>query len=424
MSRPVVHVDEKVSLLFGIPLSIQHFLAMFGASIWVASMIGLNPGIVLLMNGIGTLGYLLICQGKVPAFLGPSYSFAAPVLLVLGTDKSLWASSYPFALGGFVVVGLVIVLTSYVIKLFGSTWLKAVLPPALIGPVVTLIGFALIMPAANMAGLVASHSGYNSTTLIISMITFLTAVLGSILFRGVAAALTVLIAIVVGYSSALIAGIIDFSKVMSASVIALPHFVTPHFNLDAIMIILPAALVVISEHIGHFMVTQNIVQKDLVKDPGLHRSLLANGLASMVCGLFGSIPQTTYGENISVLAISRVYSVWALAGAALLSIVIAFSGTIIALIETIPAAVIGGIGLFLFGAIAVIGIRYLVDARVDYNKNSNLALSLIVFVLGMSGASINIGAVQLTGVALATLVGLLLSIIFYYLEKSKLTNEN
>ena len=423
MNRPIIQVDQKVSFLMGIPLSIQHLFAMFGASVLVPALFGINPAIVLLMNGIGTLGYLIICKGKIPAFLGSSFAFIPPVLLILGSDKTLWAINYPLALGGFIVAGLILVILSLIINFFGSNWLKIVFPPAVIGPIIALIGLGLAGTAANMAGIVVENEIYVTKTVVVSMITFFVAVFGSILFRGFLAVIPVLIAILVGYVSAIALGIVDFSKISEAAFIAMPNFAAPKFQLDAIIIIIPAVFVVISEHIGHFMLTQHIIKRDLAKDPGLHRSIFGNGLFTMISGMFGSVPNTTYGENISVMAITRVYSVWIIGGAALLSIAIAFIGKITALIQSIPTAVMGGVSLFLFGVIAVAGIRYVVEEKVDYSKTMNLVLSSVVFIIGISGASFYIGTIQLKGVSLATLMGLALSILFHILEKLHLTNE-
>jgi len=424
MSRKIIQVDEKVSFLMGLPLSVQHLFAMFGASVLVPALFGINPAIVLLMNGIGTLGYLIICKGKIPAFLGSSFAFIPPVLLILGSDKTLWAINYPLALGGFIVAGLILVILSLVINFFGSNWLKIVFPPAVIGPIIALIGLGLAGTAANMAGIVVENEIYVTKTVVVSMITFFVAIFGAILFRGFLAVIPVLIAILVGYISAIALDIVDFSKISEAAFFAIPNFTAPRFQLDAIITIIPAVFVVISEHIGHFMLTQHIINKDLAKDPGLHRSIFGNGFFTMISGIFGSVPNTTYGENISVMAITRVYSVWVIGGAALLSIAIAFIGKITALIQSIPTAVMGGVSLFLFGVIAVAGVRYVVEEKVDYSKTMNLVLSSVVFIIGISGASFYIGTIQLKGVSLATLMGLLLSILFHLLEKLRLTNES
>lgn len=423
MRHRTIQVDEKVPFLIGIPLSIQHLFAMFGASVLVPAIFGINPAIVLLMNGIATLGYLIICKGRIPAFLGSSFAFIPPALIVLGSDKALWGANYPLVLGGFISAGVMFVIVSLLIKFFGKNWLKVVFPPAVIGPIIALIGLALAQTAASMSGLIVESGGYDHKIVTVSMLTFFVAVFGAVLFRGFMSIIPVLIAIVVGYITAIMLGIVDFSRISEAAIISMPNFTAPKFNLEAIITIMPAVLVVISEHIGHFMLTKHMIKKDIDKNPGLHRSMLGDGIFTIVSGMFGSVPNTTYGENISVMAITRIYSVWVIGGAAVISIIIAFIGKMTAMIQSIPTAVMGGVSLFLFGVIAVAGIRYIVEEKVDYSKTMNLVLSSVVFIIGISGASFQIGTIQLKGVALATIIGLALSTIFHLLEKMRLTNE-
>ena len=218
-------------------------------------------------------------------------------------------------------------------------------------------------------------------------------------------------------------GIIDFAEVANAPWFALPNFQTPKFSLEAILIILPVILVIASEHIGHQVVTSKIVGRDLLKDPGLHRSLLGDNLSTMISGLIGSVPTTTYGENIGVMAVTKVYSVRVIAGAAVLSIICSFVGKLSTLIQTIPGPVIGGISFLLYGMIGASGIRILVDAQVDYGRSRNLTLTSVVFVTGLSGIAVKFGNIQLTGMVLACVVGMLLSLAFYILDKLKLTND-
>jgi uracil permease len=218
-------------------------------------------------------------------------------------------------------------------------------------------------------------------------------------------------------------GTVDFSTITSSSVFSVPAFVMPVYDWPSILIIMPAALVVISEHIGHLFVTSNIVGRDLLKVPGLHNSLLGDGLSTVLSSLCGSNPTTTYGENMGVMAITRVYSVWVIGGAAVISILIAFFGQVSGIIRSIPVPVIGGISIALFGVIAASGLRMLVEAKVDYSKSRNLLLSAVVFVIGISGVSINIGTTQLKGMVLATLVGMGLSLVFYALDKLGLSTE-
>lgn len=424
MARRIIQVEEKVGLLEGFPLSLQHLFAMFGASVLVPTLFGIDPAIVLLMNGIGTLIYLFICKGKAPAFLGSSFAFISPVFVVLGADKALWHGNYGYALGGFIAAGCVFIVVALIIGYFGIGWLKIVLPPAAMGPIVALIGLELASVAASMAGIIPDAQGvYNSKAVIVSMVTLAVAVFGSVLFRGFMAVIPILIAIIVGYCVALPMGIVNYEPVAKAGIIAVPQFYFPKFDINAIIVILPAALVVISEHIGHLIVTGNIVGKDLTKDPGLHRSLMGDGISTVISGFTGSVPTTTYGENMGVMAITRVYSVWVIGGAAVISIFLAFIGKLSGLIQSIPVPVMGGISLLLFGVIAASGIRMLVEEKVDYSRSSNLILTSVVFVIGISGAFLKIGHVQLKGMALATVAGMILSLIFYFIEKFKLAND-
>lgn len=421
MSRPIIQVNEKVSLAKGLPLSFQHLFAMFGASVLVPMIFDINPAIVLLMNGIGTLLYLVICQGKAPAFLGSSFAFLSPTTAVMA---AVGLGGFQVALGGFVVVGCCFMLTALIIRLVGIKWIEVVLPPATMGPVVALIGLDLSGVAAGMAGLLpAAGSAMNPKVVAVSMITLAIAVFGSVLFRKFLAAIPILIAIVAGYLIAIPFGLVDLSKVAAAPIFALPNFSFPVFKFDMILIILPAALVVISEHIGHLIVTGNIIGKDLTKDPGLHRSLFSDGISTTLSGFMGSVPTTTYGENIGVMAITRVYSVWVIGGAAVISVVLAFSGTLSAILQSIPTAVMGGVSMVLFGVIAASGIRMLVEAKVDYSKAKNLMLTAVVFTVGISKAAIPVGQASLSGMTLATVVGMILSLIFWGLEKAKLTND-
>lgn len=424
MARKIIQVEEKLGLIEGFPLSLQHLFAMFGASVLVPTLFNIDPAIVLLMNGIGTLIYLFLCKGKAPAFLGSSFAFLSPVFVVLGADKAAWHANYSFALGGFIAAGLVFMIVAIIIGLFGSRWIRVVLPPATMGPIVALIGLELAGVAAGMAGIIPGQDGnINMQSVTISMITLAVAVFGSVMFRGFFAVIPVLIAIIAGYAASYFMGAVNFEPVTNAKLIALPQFYFPKFDLNSILIILPAALVVVSEHIGHLIVTGKIVEKDLTVDPGLHRSLMGDGISTVISGFMGSVPTTTYGENIGVMAITKVYSVWAIGGAAVISIILAFVGKLSGIIQSIPVPVMGGICLLLFGVIAASGIRMLVEEKVDYGKASNLVLSSVVFIVGISGAFIKIGHVQLKGMALATVVGMALSIVFYILEALNLTNE-
>ena len=421
MAGRIIQVEERVPLLKGIPLSIQHTFAMFSASVLVPWLFGINAAIVLLMNGIGTLIFIVITKGKSPAYLGSSFAFISPTLLLISNPDF----GYPYALGGFVVTGLIFCAVAILIKFAGTKWIDTVLPPAAMGPVVALIGLELAGTAAQNGGLVPSetYTGINPLFVVVFVVTIAVAVLGQVLFRGFAAAISILIAIVSGYLVAFFAGLVDFSGVMQAGLFAWPNFVFPRFSPEAIFIIIPASLVVISEHIGHQVVTSEIVGRDLLKDPGLHRTLFSDGVSTVLSGCFGSVPTTTYGENIGVMAITKVFSVRVIGGAAVFSILLAFFAPASALINSIPAPVMGGISFLLYGMIGASGIRLMVDRKVNYAKGRNLAMTALVFVVGLSGVYIRLGNVKLTGMCLATLTGIFLGGLFYVIDRLGIAND-
>lgn len=414
-NKRIIQVDEKVPVKLLIPLSIQHMFAMFGASVLVPFVFGINPAVVLFMNGLGTLLFILITKGRAPAYLGSSFAFLAPAGIVI----SKWG--YDYALGCFVAVGFCGCVLALIIYKFGSEWINVVLPPAAMGPVVALIGLELAGTAASNAGL--KDEVLLPANIIVFLVTLLTAVIGSVVFRGFLSVIPILIAIIAGYVASLACGIVDFSEVAAAPLFALPNFSTPKFNMQAIAIVLPVLLVITSEHIGHQIVTSKIVGRDLLKDPGLHRSLFADNFSTMISGFIGSVPTTTYGENIGVMAMTKVYSVYVIGGAAVLSIICSFIGKMTTLISTIPGPVIGGISFLLYGLIGASGIRILVDAQVDYGKSRNQAMTAVVFVTGLSGISVQLGSIQLTGMVLACVVGMIMGLAFYILDKLKLTND-
>ncbi len=413
--KRIIQVDEKVPFNLLLPLSIQHMFAMFGASVLVPFLFGINPAIVLLMNGCGTLIFMMVTKGKAPAYLGSSFAFLAPASIVISKF------GYPYALGGFVAVGFCGCILSLIIYKFGTKWIDVVLPPAAMGPVVALIGLELSSSAASNAGLL--DETINPSNVIVFFVTLGFAVFGSVLFRGFLSVIPILIAVIAGYLAAVACGIVSFEEVAQASWIALPNFTAPKFNLEAILIILPVILVIASEHIGHQVVTSKIIGRDLLKDPGLHRSLFGDNFSTMISGMLGSVPTTTYGENIGVMAMTGVYSVRVIAGAAVLSIICSFIGKLSALISTIPGPVVGGISFLLYGMIGTSGLRILVDSKVDFAKSRNQALTSVIFVTGLSGIAVNIGNIQLKGMVLACIVGMAMSLAFYVLDRFHLTND-
>ncbi|BDU74021.1 uracil permease [Mesoterricola silvestris] len=409
----IIQVEEKLPFLETIPLSLQHLFAMFGATVLVPFLLHVDPATSLLMNGVGTLVYLTVTRGKIPAYLGSSFAFIAPVLAVLAVPA---LGGYAAAQGGFIVFGLFFILISFIVQQAGTRWLEVVFPPAAMGAVVAIIGLELAPTAAQMAGLVqgpATSPLPHGLSMVVSLSTLAVVILVSLFARGFFSIIPVLVGVVAGYGLSLYLGLVDIAAIRSAPWFAVPHLYRPVFNLQAIMMIFPACFVVLAEHIGHLVVTGNIVDRELMKDPGLHRSLLGDGLSNVLSGLTGATPNTTYGENIGVMAITRVFSVWVIGGAACIAVVISFIGKIGAVIRSIPAPVMGGVCLLLFGVIAAAGIRMIIEKKVDYTRPSNLILTAVTFVVGISGAKITLGHVALQGMALATVVAILLGLVVW-----------
>lgn len=418
-SKKIYHVEDKLPFKLLLPLSIQHTFAMFGASVLVPILFKINPGIVLFMNGIGTLLFILFTKKKAPAYLGSSFAFLAPGTAIIASQ------GFQYAQGAFIVVGLIGCLLAYIIYKFGIGWIDVVLPPAAMGAVVALIGFELagntVTGGSIGANLMTDSANYKDY--IVFAITLFTAIIGSVAFKGFFSTIPILIAIVVGYISAIFFDMVDFTPVLQAKLFTLPNFSTPKFSIEAILSMLPVILVITSEHISHQVVTSNIIGRNLLEDPGLHRSIFADNFSSALSGFVGGVPTTTYGENIGVMAITGVYSVQVIGMAAVISIIMAFFGPLAALIQTIPGDVIGGVTFLLYGMIGTSGIRLLVDQKVDYSKSINLILTSVIFIAGLSGLSVKLGSIQLQGMVLASVVAVLLSAFMALLKKLNLINQ-
>ncbi len=411
--KKIYQVDEKVPASLFLPLSLQHTFAMFGASVLVPIIFQIDPGIVLLMNGVGTLLFILIGKGKAPAYLGSSFAFLGPAGLIISS------MGFQYALGAFVVTGLLGCLIALIIYKFGSSWINIILPPAAMGSVVALIGFELVSLTVRGGNIGANIMTDNVTTADITVffITLGFAVFGSVLFRGFFSTIPILIAIIAGYTASVFFGLVDFTPIKEAGIFSLPHFQLPKFDIKAILTMLPVLLVITSEHISHQVVTSNIIKRDLIKDPGLHRTIFADNFSTALSGMVGGVPTTTYGENIGVMAVTGVYSVYVIGGAAVISILMAFISPLAAIIQTIPGDVIGGVTFLLYGMIGASGIRLLVDSKIDYSKPKNLMLTSVVFTTGLSGVSIRLGQIEFKGMVLASAVAVLMSLIFYIFEK-------
>lgn len=413
MTRKTYGVNEKVPGALFLPLSLQHTFAMFGASVLVPILFHIDPSIVLLMNGIGTLLFILITKAKAPAYLGSSFAFLGPAGIIIAS------LGFEYAQGAFVVTGLLGCVIAFIIYQFGTDWINVVLPPAAMGSVVALIGFELVglTIRGGKIGANIMTDAPSVESLVIFLVTLGTAVLGSVLFRGFFSTIPILIAILAGYATAFLYGRVDISAVESASFFTMPVFRWPQFDLKAILTMLPVLLVITSEHISHQVVTSNIIGSDLLKDPGLHRSIFADNFSTALSGLVGGVPTTTYGENIGVMAVTGIYSVYVIGGAAVISILMAFVGPLAAFIKTIPGDVIGGVTFLLYGMIGASGIRLLVDSKVDYSKPKNLILTSLVFTTGLSGITIKLGEIEFKGMVLASFVAVVLSIVFYLFDQ-------
>ena len=417
----MVDVTEKVPMNKAIPLSIQHLFAMFGSSVLVPILFNIDPTTVLFFNGIGTLLYAFITKKGIPAYLGSSFAFLAPTFL-------LFSEGYSFqqVQGGFVISGLLFSIVAIIVGYTGTGWINKLFPPASMGAIVTIIGLELASTAADMAGFPVGGSNspeLNMTWVTVSMITLVTVILCNILLKGFLKVIPILIGVVVGYVVSCFMGLVDFSAISNASFFTLPQIKLAQFELTPILTILPATFVVLAEHIGHLQVTSSIVGRDLSKEPGLNRSLLGDGLSTMLSGMLGSVPTTTYGENIGVMALTKVYSVYVICGAGLFSIVLGFSGKLSAIISTIPTPVIGGVSLLLFGTIATSGLRTFIEKQVDFSNSRNLILTSVIFMAGLSGIKLSIGVVELEGMGLAAVVGIVLNLAFLLFDKLGIMNE-
>ena len=425
MSDEMIAIDQKPPLKKWIPLSFQHVFAMFGATVLVPLLTGLNPSAALLTSGIGTMLYILITGGKVPCYLGSSFAFIAPIIAV--------STSYgvEYALGGAVGVGLLYLIVAGIIKLFGRNWMDRVLPPVVIGSVIIVIGLKLAPVAMNMA-MNDPDGTYQMSYVVIAGVTLGIAIISTIVLKGFFTVIPILIAIVGGYLFTLLMGqyfpsyaLIDFSGLVEASWFAVVRPVLPKFGIVPMVTFLLVAFATIAEHLGDTMVISKVIGRDIYKNPGIHRTLAGDGIATAIAAFFGGPPNTTYGENIGVMAITRVYSVWVIGGAAVIAICLSFIQKFGAVIQTIPTPVMGGISMMLFGIIASAGIRTVVESGVDYSCKRNLSISSVILVVGIGGGQILFSITPeldfvLADVALATLIGIILNLILpRNLDKTK-----
>ncbi|RDU38506.1 uracil permease [Neobacillus piezotolerans] len=413
MNNPILDVHEKPRFGQMLTLSLQHLFAMFGATILVPYLVDLSPAIALISSGLGTLAFLAITKWQVPAYLGSSFAFITPIIgaKVMGGPGGAMIGSF--------MAGLVYGIVALIIKKAGHRWIMNLLPPIVVGPVIMVIGLSLAGTAVGMAmNTLQDINNYSMLHFSAALVTLISTIIFSIYARGVLSIIPILAGIIIGYVYSLAVGLVDFSKVVEANLFVMPDFIIPFVDykikitLDLVLLMVPVAVVTISEHIGHQLVLSKVVGRDYIKQPGLHRSILGDGTATMISALIGGPPKTTYGENIGVLAITKVYSVYVIAGAAVAAIIFGFSGTITALIGSIPPAVMGGVSILLFGIIASSGLRMLVDNNIDFGNNRNLIISSVILVVGIGGAFIKItSGFEIQGMALAAILGVLLNLI-------------
>ena len=416
MSQVRYDVHDRPNIKEWIPLSFQHVFAMFSATVLVPLLTGLSPATALFTSGIGTLIYILITQGKVPAYLGSSFAFIAPLQAI--------SANYgvEYAMGGAFVVGIVYCIVAVVISRFGHGWMDRVLPPVVIGSVIVAIGLNLAPTAMGMA-MFDGTGAYNLYYVLVAVVTLAIAVICSVLLKGFFAVIPVLLGVVGGYLFALVTGwiwpevaLIDFTIVKETPWFGVAKFAWPKFSLVPAATFALVSMATIAEHLGDSLVTSKVVGRDFYKNPGLHKTLAGDGIATSVAALFGGPPNTTYGENIGVMAISKVYSVWIIGGAAVIAVLLSFVQKFGALLQTIPNPVMGGISMMLFGIIASSGIRTLVESGIDYSKTRNLVISSVILVIGIGGGRLFFPitdelAFNLEGIALAALVGVVLNLL-------------
>jgi len=423
MSNAILDVNDKPSSGQLITLSFQHMFAMFGSTILVPQLVGLSPAIALLTSGIATIIFLLITKFQVPAYLGSSFAFIAPILVAVnGLNESGQAINPGNAMIGAVFVGLVYGIVSLIIWKSGYKWIMKLLPAIVVGPVIMVIGLGLSGVAVDMAmNITNADTGlkeYSFLHFSAALVTLFTAIVCTVFFKNIISTMPILIGLVVGYIYSIIIGIVDFAPIKEAKLFDSPDFLLPGVHYDFVittnilLVMVPIVIVTISEHIGHQLVLGKVVERDYIKEPGLHRSLLGDGLGTLVSALIGGPPKTTYGENIGVLAITRIYSVYVILGAAVVAILLSFFGKAMAVISTIPTAVLGGVSILLFGIIAASGLRMLVDAKVDFGNSRNLVIASVILVIGIGGAKFIVTeALSIEGMALAAIIGVILNLI-------------
>ena len=416
-SKMLLDVNDKPPLLKWLLLSLQHVFAMFGATILVPILVNKAAGsevlsipVALISSGIGTLIYIVCTKGKSPVYLGSSFAFITPMIVAFA--KSGKESVFT----GIMAVGLVYVLVALIIKAVGKKWINKLLPPIVVGPMIMIIGLSLAPTAIEEIGLNLEKVPWKN--IVVALISFLTTGILAVRGKGFLKVIPFLLGMVAGYISSIILGMVNLKEVFETSFIAVPDFYIPfvHYklNFSALLTIAPIALVTISEHIGDHKVLSEIIEKDLITDPGLDNTLLGDGIATFIAGLIGGPANTTYGENTSVVGMTKVASVWVIGLAAIIAIIFGFLGQLTAIISSKPSPVLGGVSILLYGFISVNGLKILIQNKVDFENTKNVIVASSMLVLGLGGAVISIMtknmSVSISGMSLAALVGILLNL--------------
>ena len=376
-------------------LSVQHLFAMFGATIIVPLLVGINPCIAIMTAGIGTLIFQLCTKGKVPVFLGSSFAFISPILAIMAMYND-----YSYVQGGIIAVGIVYAIVALLIKKIGSEKLMNLLPPHVVGAMIIIIGLSLVPSAVTNI----------NTNVVIALITLGISLVITIFGKGFLKQCGILIAVISGYILSLIMGVVDTSIITNADLFFLPTLSLPKFSLNALMIIVPISLCTMCEHVGDIVTNGTVVGENFIKEPGLHRTMLGDGLATLVAGLLGSVPNTSYGENTSVLAITKNYNPKILKRTAIMAIILSLIGVFGALIQSVPACVIGGISLQLYIMIAWVGFKNIKDNK-SYKSIKNLVIIILMLAIGLGGVTLTIGSVTLSSLALSAIIGITINYI-------------
>lgn len=412
MKEIMYDVEEmpKTGMLIG--LSFQHLFAMFGATVLVPILVGIDPSVALLSSGLGTLAHLSVTKFKIPAYMGSSFAYIAAMQMLMKTD-GIGAVAQGAITGGFVYL-----IVALIVKAIGNDWIDKILPPVVVGPIVMVIGLSLATTAVNSVML--NNGKYDLTYLLIGMVTLLAVIFFNIYGKGIIAIIPILLGLLVGYLFTLMIGmvtgheIIQFVAVANAKWISIPSVHIPllsygfKFYPSAILTMAPIAFVTMTEHFGHVMVLNSLTKRDYFKDPGLEKTLTGDGLAQIIAGFLGAPPVTSYGENIGVMALNKIFSVYVIAGAAVFAALLSFVGKISALIQSIPSPVIGGISIALFGVIASSGLKILIESKVDMDNKKNLLIASVILVSGIGGLMLQVNGLQISGVAFSTILGILL----------------